>query len=267
MEFINENRKIFTILFIIAIIIIIAILWFPEKDIELSHYNDLSSTEIDQKVSKQYGDELLYSFYSQNISSLIENISSEYLEYNGISNQNYENWLSENEYLTMNIKFNSTTKYEYENINIYSIDAIFNGNSRKVNIIETYPEQWYYTFDTFVFFRNNVLKNEKENYGAIINSIYQDLNYIEFDCSIYINMENYDTIDFTKSDSIKLVMNDGTSVIMATNNALVNELIKDNIEYFNTKCVFNIPINLQKEIDSIVFYINANTYIEFNLSL
>lgn len=271
MEILVQNKKIFTILFVIAVIIIIFIIWFPKKDNELSKYKELSILEIDEIASKQYGNTLLYQFYSQDIENLREKISSDYLEYNGISKNQYESWLNENKMLTANIKFNNTTKYTYKNINIYAIDAIFDGNTRKVNIIETYPEKWYYTFDTFIEFHKKAIIEEKENYGAIVNSIYQDINYIDFNCSVFINEKsNYD-VNLTRSDSVKLIMKDGSSFVMATNNYTSEYTIINGKKYYNIKCLFNVPIDYQSEIERMIFYtfeINNDTeIIEIDLNL
>ena len=271
MELLIQNKKIFAILFVIAVIIIIIVIWFPKEDNELSKYREISTLEIDETASKQYGNTLLYQFYSQDIEALTEKISSSYLEYNGISNNEYEAWLYDNNYITTNIKFNNTTKYTYKDVNIYSIDAIFNGSTKKVNIIETYPEKWYYTFDTFIEFQDKSIIEEKENYGAIINTIYQDINYIDFNCSVFVNEKsNYD-VNIVRSDSIKLVMEDGSSFIMATNNYTSEHNIINGKKYYNINCLFNIPIDYQAEIEKIIFNtfeINNDTeIIEIDLNL
>ena len=57
-----SNKKIFVLLLVISVIIVLCAIWLPKKDVELSHYKQFSDEEIDAKVSKEYGNDLLYSF-------------------------------------------------------------------------------------------------------------------------------------------------------------------------------------------------------------
>lgn len=253
MNVIQENKKIFILLFIVAIIIIVCILWLPEKDIELSHYEVLTDTDVDERVSKQYGNDLLYMFYSQDNDALSAKVMPSFLEYLDISKSNYSNWLKANGFDTYSIKFGNTTKHSYDNINIYSISTIFDGVEKKINIIEKEPENWYYTIGTFVDFDSSVIKQEKYTCGVIVNSIYQDLEYVELDCSMYVDDNGYDTIDITDVDSVKLNLTDKSSFIMATNNVNSDEFVLNNKKYVNFKCIFNIPIDYQDTISSIDF--------------
>lgn len=271
LEYLIEHKKTINILLIISIIIIVAVIWWPEDDIELSYYNVLSEEDIDSSVTQEYGNELFEALYLGDMKLLNEKKSDEYLEYNAIQTGYYESWLRENGIFSNNITFNATKKYNYGDTVIYSVDATFSGNSKRINIIETYPEQWYYTFDTFVSFKDILRTVETEEYGATVNSIYQDLNYIQFDCSVFVNEKDKITLDISKSDSVKLIMKDKSSFIMATNNFSSESTLINGKEYINLKCIFNVPITSQSNISSVVFNtFNINNEVEslkINVSL
>lgn len=253
LEIINENRKIFGFLLVVAIIIIIIIIWIPEKDIKLSKYDKITEEEIDKKAIKQYGDELQFAIYSGDSEFLKNNVVYEYLDYTGLSTIDYYDWLVENNVITSNISLGETTKYEYGNKNIYSIEALLNGIPNRINIIEEYPERWKYTFGTFVNYISSKKERQTNDYGVVINNIYQDINYISFNISLNIvkNYNNY--IDLSKSDSIKLIMSSGNSIIMATNDYTSEENIINGRTYITSECIFNLPISDQNNISSIKF--------------
>lgn len=253
MNIFNENKKLFIFLFIVAVIIIICVIWLPDKDIALSHYTELKENDVDERVSKQYGNDLLYLFYAQDTDVLSSKVLPNFLEYLGISKTDYSSWLKANGFNTYNIKFGSTVKHTYNGTNIYSISTIFEGVEKDINIIEKAPEEWYYTIGTFVDFDSSVIKQEKYTCGVVINSIYQDLEYIELDCSMYVDNNGYDTIDITNVDAVKLNLSNKSSFIMATNNVNSDEFVLNNKKYVNFKCIFNIPIDSQDTISSIDF--------------
>ena len=253
MDIIKENKKIIILLLVILFIIILFVIWFPEKNVELSNYNEFSEQEVDARVSKLYGDELLYSFYANDNEKLVSKVSSDFLKYIDVTEDDYSNWLNSNGFNTTNVKFNKTTKHAYNDTTIYTIDCIFDEENKKINIIELYPEQWCYTIGTFIDFYNLAIEEKKDNYGAIINSIYQDLEYVQLDCSLYVDNNSQNHIDVTKSDSVKLNLSNKKSFIMATNNINFEEKIVDNKKYVNFKCIFNLPIDSQSTITSISF--------------
>ncbi len=253
MNILKENKKIFVLLLVISVIIVLCVIWLPKKDVELSHYKQFSDEEIDAKVSKEYGNDLLYSFYSQNEEYLTNKVLQSFLEFNNISKNDYFNWLKNNGFDTYNIKFGKTTKHTYKSTNIYSISCNFGDVNKNINIIETAPENWHYTIGSFVDFYNVPIKENGDSCGVIVNSIYQDLEYVELDCSLYVDDNDYSIIDVTQSDSVILTLSDKSSIIMATNNINFDEHILDNKKYIEFKCIFNIPIDLQDTITLIKF--------------
>jgi len=271
LEILSENKKIIIILFIAAILIIIGVIWIPKKDIELSHYTEISRTERDKMVIKQYGDELKFALFSNDVDFLNSNVVDSYLVFNHINKTDYYNWLVNNNIITTNVKFGQTTKYEYDMQNIYSIEATLNGDSQRINIIEEYPERWKYSFGTFINYTNDEIKKQYDEYGVTIDSIYQDINYIKLNISLNVAKKDGKYLDISKSDSIKLVTNNTTSIIMATNDYTSETNIINGREYVTIECIFNISISDQDNIETIkidAFKINneeKNIKIDLNL--
>ena len=100
MELIIENKKLFITLFVIVVVIMLIVLWSPEKDIELSHYEGLSEEQVDNIAIKQYGDEIKLAMYSQDEEFLNDRVSEEYLKYIEVDKSNYTKWLENNNLFT-----------------------------------------------------------------------------------------------------------------------------------------------------------------------
>lgn len=245
-------------------------MWLPEEDIILSHYTELTDLDVDEIVTKQYGNDLLYAFYTKDKESLTAKVLPSFLEYVDVDSSDYFNWIMSEGFDTYSIKFGDTKKLTYNNTNIYSISTTFAGVQKNINIIEKSPENWYYTIGTFVDYDTTTIEKKQNSYGVIINSIYQDLEYIELDCALHVDNNGYDYINIVRADSIKLTLSDKSSFIMATNNVNFDEFTVGNDKYVKFKCIFNIPVEYQSSISSIdfnTFYVdgeNASISVNWN---
>lgn len=267
LDIIIENKKIFFVLLIIILIITIVIIWIPEDDIRVGKYKELKQEEIDKKAIKQYGDEMQLALYTNDVDFLKKKVSSNYLKYIGLDYSEFNNWLKENSIVTASIVLGQTIKYKYGDVNIYSIGARLDGKNQTINIIETSPEKWNYTFDTFYDYRNIAIRKDYASYGVMINSIYQDMNYIKFDVKLYVENDTDNNVVLSKSDSIKLVMEDNSSFIMATNNNTSESIVADGRKYTSLECLFNIPLENQINIDKIVFNVFNVDDVEKNIKI
>jgi len=252
MEVFRENKKIILVIFFIVSILVIFLVFFREES-NGNKYKKFEKSEVEEFFAKEYFNKLQIALSINDKSFLTSKVNLEYLSYLDFNNSDFSKMLEEREFCTNNIQVLESRKTEYGANNIYMYDVLLNNTLNRINIIESYPEQWTYTLDTFIGFDSKAIVKEKNGYGVVINSIYQDINYIVFDCSLYVEENESNNINTALSDGIKLVMQDRSSLIMATNNYTSECSIINGRKYVNLKCIFNVPISSQYNINSIVF--------------
>lgn len=252
MEILNEYKKIIIFAMSVFCIIIVYLVFFNKE--HGKKFDRFKESQVDSQLSGQYITELIKALSTSNVEFVKSKVEKNYLTYLNISENDFNNYLIEQKLYTNNVKIIKTQKIKYNDIVIYRYTILFNGLEKQINIIETYPEKWVYTLDNFMNYQTQFIRNENnQGYGAIINSIYQDINYIEFKCTVYVDESSEYELNTARSDSIKLLLEDGSSFIMATNNFSSEYSIIGGKKYFDIDCIFNIPIGSQDKIKSIVF--------------
>lgn len=254
-NFFQENLKtiiIFSILYIVVVIVILALIWSPgKKPAEISKYSSVSQSTADNIAIKKYMDEIIEGYQLKDVSFLCTKMEKSYLEYIGQTPEDFRKKIKQLD--TENIKVVSVKKYFRNNAVIYSVDVSFGTDIEKINLIEEYPGSYVYSLGTFYKYQYNSKNNPIEGIGFFIKSIYQDINFISIDLEIYNNNDKATTVKMESPLDVVLILENGESVSMTnTSIAKDDQTIKSGSK-LSKKMVFDMPIELQGKVKNIKF--------------
>lgn len=272
-DIIQENLKyivVFGIIYVITTIIILTIIWMPEKEApEHAKYIEVNDKEVDAKASKLYIDKLIEMYEFKDSGSLYRVLDRSYKEY---TRQYTQDIKKEVEKLDVTkIKVESVEKHYIKNTVIYSSEISFGKDKRSINIIENYPGDFTYTLGTFYKYIYKSKNYSKDGVGFFIKNIYQDLKYLEINLEVYNNSKESIIVKMESPTDVMLVLNDGKTISM--NNLSIakkDEMIKVGSK-LKKQLIFNIPIGVQGQIEKIKFnniiINNSQKALEFKIDL
>lgn len=279
----NKNDKLFLIMvfFIVAVVIsLIVSLFFiwrgKDDDGGLTSY---SYSGFEEKIVTMYQKQVQILLKQSNVKLLAEKLDEEFLSDNNLSRDNLDGlkiYLTSKGLLSKNrasITNYTTSTNSDTGVVVYRFKYYnSNGYTRYVNLIETQPYVYTLSFDEV-----NTSTSAKRSVIDSSNKIRFELSLQEstttsLKYNLKITNENDETVkfDFNNVSSVELLLNDGkteklSSVIASSEEDF--ELTKNS--YLNQELFFNINLEEQGNIKSIIFYnvligeTNKNIKIDF----
>lgn len=248
----RKNLVITGIVYIIAMIIVIAIIWWPKSD-DYATYNSINIDDIKTKQAQTYINNLLNKFKYAKKDEIKDLISSGYAEYLEKSKDQIINELENDGYFKDNIEIKGMNIYIDGDTYVYSTKIYSGSKNRSINIIETYPYQYEIVFDDFYSYDELYKQTTVEKVKFTITSEYRNLKYVEYKFKIENTNDVYARFDFNSVTGVQAVLEDGTRYPLSN---LVSGEAYTNIEsnmVMNKTLVFEIPAQLQEGIEYIVF--------------
>ena len=240
------------VLYIVVTLIIIVAIWWP-KEKEYISYEAVNIDNKKNELAQYYMNEVSLLFKQAKKNELSSLISYDYTEYTGKSSSEIINELEQDGFFKNNITIKDMTVYADGDTYVYTTTIYSEGKSKAVNIIEESPYEYEIVFDNFYSYESRSRNYTKQDIRFTIDSIYKNLNYIEFNVRIENLNDTYAKFDFSSAIGVQAVLEDGTKYPLA--NAISSEA-STNIEsnmMINKTFVFNIPAQLQNGIKKIVF--------------
>lgn len=151
--------------------------------------------------------------------------------------------------------------YEVKNVsvieagldNIYSGDIVSGNETLRVNFVETFPYEFYLTFGSFYnYTSSSTHKGTQDDISVIVNDIYQDMEYVEYELKIQNDSKADINIDLTLSSNAYIVMEDETKEYLSKNFARENvgEILANSSSIVKVR--FDINVQNQRNIDKLV---------------
>lgn len=264
----NKNDKLFLIMvfFIIAVIVFLIVSLFfiwrgKDDDGGLTSY---SYSGFEDKVVTMYQKQVQILLKQSNVKLLAEKLDDEFLSNNNLSRDNLDklrNYLNSKGLLSKNRASitNYTTSINNETgVVVYRFKYYnLNGYTRYINLIETQPYVYTLSFDEV-----STLTSAKRNIIDSSNKIKFELNlresttnYLKYNLKITNENDEIVKFDFNNVSSVELLLSNGkteklSSVIASSEEDF--ELTKNS--YLNQELFFNINLEEQGNIKSIIFY-------------
>lgn len=259
----GKNKKalfIFLVVYIIIMLVVLGVIWWPEKESRFKYeYVDISAKK--EEIAQQYMNDIALLFKLEDTEVIKDKIDNTYVDFLGESKDKLIERLKAEGYFSLYANMKGMDVYTDGNTYVYSTTIYRNNNSRKLNIIETYPYEYTITFDDFYKYQKVNKTTKVENINFTINSIYNNLKYVEVDMKIQNLNDVYARFNFNNAVSVQAVLIDGKKYSAAN---LISTEDYTNIEKnttINKKFVFEIPAQLQDGIEYIVF---NNVKLEFS---
>lgn len=274
MKNVNNFLFYFLILFIsISVILMIFSIWniWKEKKVEES-INKFSKVSFERKTYEAYKNDIISMLTLGNTDKLIDKLDNSFLDKIKIERNEKDkivDYLKDQNLICpipeiTNLEFNYNEKNEQY---LYIITYKSNGETKKMYLNESEPFE--YTIEFEVNFVDNEIKNvnslptiAKKNTEENIDGINFVLSVeeatsqnIRYNVKITNNSKKTIKFDFNDITNVELFMNDGSiyklaSVVVSSDE---NYKLPPN-SFINRELFFNVPIERQGEISSIVFY-------------
>ncbi len=240
------------IAYALIMIAIILIIWWP-KEKEYATYQKVDITTRKTEQGQQYIDDLTYIFKNSKKEEFAESISNGYLEYTNKTAQSIISELESKNYFSSDVQVKGLNIYEDGETYVYSTTMYSGNNSRVINIIETYPYEYEIVFDDFYSYTTYDRATTKNNIKFTVNSIYRNLRYLDIDMSIENLNDSNVGFDFNSTVGVQAVLTDGNTYSLSN---LVSSgsctTLTPNMTV-NKQLVFEVPAQLQENIEYIVF--------------
>ena len=265
MQIKNRNNFIFwsmvTFIFVLSAVLIcvIFVIWFSNEStpsVGIYSYKGFENT-----VVKDYQLQLQNLLKESNARKLVELLNEDYLENLNLSKENPEKvieYLKSQFLLSTNPKINSYTVSSNLSTGVYVYKFTYYSNSfeKKVYLIETEPYVYTLSFDQNYSATNAKKKALKvqDNVKIEITLIESTDNSLKYNAKITNNNDDDIKLDFNDVSNVDMYFSDGAKIKLATVVTLPDEyfnLTKNS--YLNQELFFNVPLERQGEIVSIVF--------------
>lgn len=261
-EFFQENRKIviiFGIVYIIVMIFVITYIWSPKtykskQSSDIVKYEQYDETGVQNKAMQDYVNDIAYSFMLGEYDQLVEKVSDDYLEYNGLTKNEMINELKNSGYTSYSTQITSLTQYDLGNIYVYRGELTNGKKMRYINIIETYPYEYTITFDDFYKYSSDVVSKTTEGIKFDILTSFNNISYIEY--KIKVTNEDNDLVkmNLNSEDYVYIELTDGTT-------GKVSYTAVEGKDYTTLSkgssvvriLMFRVPLQSQESIEKIVF--------------
>lgn len=256
MDFVKENLKaviLFGILYIIAMIIILSLIWSSNKEAlpDFVKYSKITDASIDKKVIKQYMDELILAYSTQDIEYLY-NISDEsFLKEKIGDKKKYEEYLIAEGMFTTNIKVQSVTKYLDKTNVVYVFNVLFKDKQKQINIIEEYGEKFHITYGEYYSLSNIKKTIVIDSVEFSINKAYRNINSLEIMLNISNKGQKEVLLQIEKGGNVQLVLEDNTILLLENAQVQEEDRILSPNNSIEKKLIFKIPLDKQTKVKNI----------------
>lgn len=248
----KKNLTLAIIAYAVVTIVILIVIWWPEKK-DYLEYESINIEQKQQALAQTYLDNISLMFKTEDKGLVKELISDEYVEYTGKSKDDIIQELDDAGFFALYSEMRGMEIYTDENTYVYSTTIYKDGNSRKVNIIETSPYKYELVFDDFYKYDVVNKSTSKQNIKFTVTDIYRNLKYIKFNMKIENLNKTYARFDFNSSTCVQAVLEDGKKYTVS-NLVSTSDYTDINSNTTITKnFVFEIPAQLQNKIEYIVF--------------
>ena len=247
----NKRLLFFTfILYIILMIVIIIFIWKP-KEVTYGKFDIINATEKATNDGKSYINKITLFLKSKSKGDLEKLISPEYINYTGKSAAEIVEDLSN--LMGSGARCEGFVLYQDGDTYIYTTTINSNGATKKLNIIEQKPYEYTIAFDNFYKYRNTSRTYSDNNIDFRINSIYNNLGYMQYNMSITNNNIADVTLNFNDSSRIALVTTSQQVYYLENVTSMDKSTILSNGVTMEKSLVFGIPVQNQSDISYIVF--------------
>ena len=251
----GNNKKhllIALIAYVIVTLGIIVYIWWPEQK-DYLEYESVDITAKQQSLSQSYIDEISLLFRTGDKQAIKDLISNDYTKYVDKSKDEIVSELEKNGFFSLYSEIRGVDLYVDGNTYVYTTTIYYENNSKKINIVETYPHNYTLVFDDFYKYDEINKSVTKQNIKFTIVDVYRNLKYIQMNVKIENQNSSYARFDFNSSSGVQAVLKDGKKYdfvnLVSTSNY---EDVESNMT-INKVFVFEVPAQLQNNIEYIVF--------------
>lgn len=240
------------IILVFSLVTIIVLIVNFGYRVNIAHYDVMTTDEIDEIASESYIHQFLEHVENKNYDILYSKLSNGYILYNNLEYKDFVNKIDK-ELGNNSLSITNINKSTFDTNVIYSYSLKIGGNDKILNIVEEKPNVWSYSFDNLYNYKTTNYSNEYNDIFVMIDSVYQDVEYIKLTC--YINNRSNIELDINseKISSIQLVLDSGEKINMAT--TYIDEstsIVRPNTMSSRT-FEFDIGLDYQSKIDYVIF--------------
>lgn len=256
MDFIQKNIRLiilFGILYILTIIILLYFIWNPNKDElpEFASYTEITQSQVDKKVMKQYMDNLILAYSTYDIDYLFDICEDNFLKQEIGDIKAYQKYLEEEGMFTTDIHVNSVTKYVEGTNVVYAFNVSFQGIEKRINIIETYGENIQITYGEYYSKKDIEKKVESGDVQYNIKKIYRNINSLEMILEISNGSSEDVFIPCENSTNVRLILENNNVLVLNNIKTYGEDKVLSAGNTIEKKLIFNISLDKQTEIQKL----------------
>lgn len=255
LEIFQKNKKLFISLYIILFLIIILVIWWPKssKVSDLAQYAPVDIEDVYKSNAQKYINNLTAKFRLFGQKSITELLDSKMTYHYLKTRSEIVTELEKQGYFNSNMYMTCSNILELGEDVVY-VTKIYSGNNyRTLNIIESNPNEYKLTLDTAYKYTQPLLSYVSNNVTLIVEDIYQDMNYIEYHVQIKNTANTSTALSLDRTSDVYLVMNDGTTYGLSNVESEAEDLKLTTGSTLNKTLIFNVPVAMQSNIESLVF--------------
>ncbi len=255
-EMFGKNKKMLVLLLIIYIIVmicVIAVIWWP-KEPGYAEYNEVDIDARKEELAQMYLNDLSFMFKTEDTEQVQNVISSDYVLFKDKDRISIISDLKNEGFFSLYTELRGMEIYTDGNTYVYTTTLYApNNNTKKINIIETFPYQYSIAFDDFYKYLEPEKTITEGKLTFKVNSVYRNLKYVRYNVSITNDDETYALFNFNEGIGVKAVLEDGNSYLF-TNAISAEQTTKLEPGTTITKeFIFEIPAQLQNGVEYLVF--------------
>lgn len=255
---INDNKEkmlinIAIFLVIIILIIIIYLIWNPffSSDKGINTYD--SSISYQETMEQYYREYLSNNLKITNFDNLYDYIDKNYIEsfIGNDSKENVEQYLRDNNLISMDITIENVEAIEDGYNYIYRISYIVHNMRKYVNIVESRPYIFKLSFeqDNLSSLNNNNFNFQRDNIEYKFEVMNSNDTSIRYKLTITNNSANNIKYDFSNLNSIQIITNENYINMALIANSSTNDYSISSGSTKSIEILFNIPFSDQANIN------------------
>lgn len=251
----SKGVRVFIIVYVVLAIAVLVMIWWPKggtKTADFAYYQEYTQKQVAEKMAEYYTDNIYNKIILGDSTEIINRVSEDYLQYNGFKKEDVLQHLNENNVFDINTTIGQVTVNTDVDNYIYSFDLINGSNRVRMNLIETYPYDYYITFDNHVSYYEFNIEKQFDKMTIKIENVYSSIDYIEY--TLEITNNEYDSLEFnlaTVTDAY-ITYSDGSRLALANPIKYDDEQLNKGAS-IRKKIKFELPINVQANIEQITF--------------
>jgi hypothetical protein len=262
----KEGKKliiIFGIIYVIAIIIILVIIWRPKESSNYSKtftYTKYAEDDVYNRYALKYADDISLKLVLQDYKYLYGKMDKKFIEDNKITEDNFNSYLRNNGYYANGITSERYPVITAGSVVIYPLRLKINNSYKDVNVIENSPSDYTISlgidYTSVLSSDQNKIKKEYKSNG--ITFTIESVKNTKTEITLKIGINNIDNniirLDLFKYGNIKLVAGNDNKQYdesIEVQASQFNTINKDG--YMESNIKFTIPVSVQTDIKSIIF--------------